>query len=409
MKRLLHSLFGLLALASTASGVEGPLKVFILAGQSNMQGHADVSTLDYLADDPSTAGLLNDIRAEDGSFRVIERVRITSVGCAGDGWSDVIEQVGPLTAGFGASTEKIGPELTFGITMARSIDGPILIIKTAWGGRSLMTDFRPPSAGPRVFSQFIRDQWRERGLDPDAEAERHERELNGVFYRHMIEHVKQVLGDLPRVVPDYDPARGYELAGFVWFQGFNDLVDGWSYPDGDKPDGYREYADLLGHLIRDVRRDLDAPQLPVVIGVMGIGGADDEIDASQRNFRAAQASVAELPEFRDNVIAVPTAPFWSDELGAIDRKHEQVGQQRWYLESKHPEHANADGKMSAEEIDASVRKYEQELISPAEAALWKRGASNGGYHYLGCARTLAAVGRAFAQANLELMKKAETR
>ncbi len=409
MRTLLRSLVLLLALATPSPGVEKPLKIFILAGQSNMQGHADVSTLDYLADDPSTAVLLDEIRAEDGTFREIDRVRITSVGSAGDGWSDVIEQVGPLTAGFGASTEKIGPELTFGITMARSVDGPILIIKTAWGGRSLMTDFRPPSARPRHFGSYIRDRWREQGLDPDAEAERHERELNGVFYRHMIDHVKRVLADLPRVVPDYDPEQGYELAGFVWFQGFNDLVDGWSYPDGDKPDGYREYADLLGHLIRDVRRDLDAPQLPVVIGVMGIGGADEAVDASQRNFRTAQASVAELPEFRGNVVAVPTAPFWSDELGAIDRKHEQVGQMRWFLESKHAEHANADGKMSADEIDASVRKFEQELISPAEATLWKRGASNGGYHYLGCARTLAAIGRAFAEANLELMEKNETR
>jgi len=39
-------------------------------------------------------------------------------------------------------------------------------------------------------------------------------------------HAKKVLDDIKRVVPEYDPKQGYELTGFVWFQGFNDLVSG---------------------------------------------------------------------------------------------------------------------------------------------------------------------------------------
>ncbi|MFN0125835.1 MAG: sialate O-acetylesterase, partial [Verrucomicrobiales bacterium] len=35
-----------------------PLKVFILAGQSNMEGHAAVSTFDYIGKDPLTAPIL---------------------------------------------------------------------------------------------------------------------------------------------------------------------------------------------------------------------------------------------------------------------------------------------------------------------------------------------------------------
>jgi alpha-galactosidase len=50
-----------------------------------------------------------------------------------------------------------------------------------------------------------------------------------------------------------------------------------------------------------------------------------------------------------------------------------------------------------------LKKYEAELISPAEAAKWARGASNAGYHYLGCAKTFALMGQAFADANLEMM------
>ena len=78
----------------------------------------------------------------------------------------------------------------------------------------------------------------------------------------MIEHVQKVLKDIKRVVPDYDPKQGYELAGFVWFQGFNDLVDSWTYPEQNKPGGYDQYAELLGHLIRDVRKDLSARKCP---------------------------------------------------------------------------------------------------------------------------------------------------
>ena len=171
----------------------GPLQIFILAGQSNMQGHANVSTLDSLADDPKTAPILKEMRNADGIPRVCQKVWISSVGCAGDGYSDVIEQTGKLTAGFGASPSEIGPEYTFGIYMEKRLNKPILIIKTSWGGRNLMTDFRPPSAGLRVFNDYTLTKWKERGLNPDQEAAKN-REQCGVFYRHMIEHVHKVLG-----------------------------------------------------------------------------------------------------------------------------------------------------------------------------------------------------------------------
>ena len=144
-----------------------PLKVFILAGQSNMQGHANVSTLDSLADDAKTAPILEEMRNPDGKPRICEKVWISSVGCAGDGWSDVIEQTGKLTTGFGASPEEIGPEFTFGIYLEKLLGEPILLIKTSWGGRSLHTDFRPPSAGPYVWSDFELARCKERGDNLD--------------------------------------------------------------------------------------------------------------------------------------------------------------------------------------------------------------------------------------------------
>jgi alpha-galactosidase len=59
--------------------------------------------------------------------------------------------------------------------------------------------------------------------------------------------------------------------------------------------------------------------------------------------------------------------------------------------------------MTQEQKNNYLKKYEADLISSAEAALWKRGASNAGYHYLGCAKTFALMGRAFAEANLQML------
>jgi hypothetical protein len=96
--------------------------------------------------------------------------------------------------------------------------------------------------------------------------------------------------------------------------------------------------------------------------------------------------------------------IWSDELGAIEGKHEKVKQMRYFLDSKHKDHANADGKMTEEQKREFVKKFEADLITPAEVALWKRGASNAGYHYLGCATTFALMGKAFAEANLKMLE-----
>ena len=229
-------------------------------------------------------------------------------------------------------------------------------------------------------------------------------EKDDILINLQIEHVKKVLNDVKRVYPDYEAAQGYELAGFVWLQGFNDMVDGHAYPTHNKPNRFDHYSEWLAHFIRDVRKDLAAPNLPFVIGVMGVGGLKDK-SVDTVAFRRAMAAPAAMPEFKGNVAAVQTAPFWSDELGAIDKKHEKVRQMRYFLDSKHKDHANADGKMTEEQKREFMKKFEAGLVTPAEAGLWKRGASNAGYHYLGCAKTFALMGKAFAEATLTMMKR----
>lgn len=386
-----------------------PLKVFILAGQSNMQGHARIETFDYIGDDPATAPLLKEMRDASGKPVVCDKVWISSVGCLGDAYTDLTEKTGKLSAGFGAPDGKIGPEFTFGIYMEKLLGEPILLIKTAWGGRSLHTDFRSPSAGPYKLSYFQEENYPKQqghGIPPDFEKWKADKiKDTGVYYREMIKHIKYVLADPKRVCPAYDAKAGFEIAGFVWLQGFNDMVDGHVYPapkQGDTSPLYAEYSRALAALIRDVRKDLAAPQMPFVIGVMGVGGKT--ADAGMVAFRAAMSAPAELPEFKGNVTAVQTAPLWSEELGAIAKKKDEISQMGDFLNSKHKDHANAAGTMTAEQKQAYLKEFEAKTISPADAAIWQRGASNAGYHYLGCAKTFALMGKVFAEQNFSMMK-----
>jgi alpha-galactosidase len=407
MKRTLFSIaaFSLACDLVTAA----PLKVYVLAGQSNMEGHAKIETFDYIGDDPATAPLLKQMRDEKGQPRVCAHTWISYLTGPYDGSANG-EGFGKLTAGYGARGDrptedggKIGPEFTFGLTLDEALDQPVLIIKTAWGGRSLHTEFRPPSAGPYELNDYQKKLYYGppgHGVPKDMNQWTAEKNREtGRFYRYMIEHVKQVLADPKRVCPDYDPAAGYEIAGFVWLQGFNDMVDGHTYPDRGKPERFALYSDLLAHFIRDVRKDFDAPEMPFIIGVMGVGGVNAQADTVA--FREAMTAPSLLPEFRGNVFAVPTAPFWSQELAAIDDKRQQVRQMGHYLNSKHKDHANADGHMTEEEKRAYLKDYESRLITPADLALWERGASNAGYHYLGCAKTFALMGKAFAETLLK--------
>ncbi len=381
----------LLAMSVPATAAEKPLKVFILAGQSNMQGHANVSTFDSLADDPKTAPLLKEMRTPDGKPKVCEKVWITSVGCLGDAYTDLKEQKGKLTVGYGASNDvKIGPEFTFGITMEKLLGEPILIIKTSWGGRSLHTDFRPPSGGAFEWSEAELSQRKKRGDDLEKlKAEKVK--ATGVYYREMMAHVRKVLKDIKRVVPDYDPKQGYELAGFVWFQGFNDLVDSGVYPNQMKPGGYDLYAELMAHFIRDVRKDLSAPKMPFVIGVLGVGGVKQGNKGHTLHFRQAQAAPASLPEFKDNVKVVDTAPFWDDDLDAIKQRMDR-------LNDKLNQEFKKDPKLTREAKEEARGKAIADAFTPEETKRLKAGVSNGGYHYLGAAKILAPIGKAFAEA-----------
>jgi len=373
-----------------------PLKVFILAGQSNMEGHAHVRTLQHLAMKPETVAMYEAIQNADGTPKVHEQVWISYLSSSG------VKQ-GQLTTGYGANEEKIGPELTFGIYLQQSLNEPILLIKTAWGGKSLHTDFRPPSAGPFPFRDEQLEQFRKEGKDV-AKIQAEKAEATGANYRLMLEHIRKVLANIKGVYPGHNEQAGYELAGFIWLQGWNDMVDGGVYPDRGKPGGYDQYSVNLAHFIRDVRRDLNEPQLPFVIGVMGVGGPVADYSAEQQryaavhqNFRDAMAAPAKLAEFQGNVINVLTEKYWDAQLSDLNQRRESV-------KRKAAQQAK-DQNLATE----AARQLETQLLSQAisvrENELLKNGISNAEYHYLGSARILGGIGKGFAEAMAEQLRR----
>ncbi len=254
-----------------------PLKVFILAGQSNMEGQAVVDlegkdynggkgTLASLMKDPAKKGLLGHLKDEQGNWRVRDDVWVSYQP------EEKPLRKGPLTFGFTrhGDSHHFGPELQFGHVVGDAIENPVLLIKTAWGGKSLYVDFRPPSSGGAT----------------------------GRYYTLMIEQVRAALASIKKEFPEIK-SDGYELAGLVWYQGWNDGCD----PKHAVP----EYEANLVNLIKDVRKDLGAPALPVVVGELTGPWVDAPREWDQ--LRKAQAAAAARPEFAGNVVFVPTHDF----------------------------------------------------------------------------------------------------
>jgi alpha-galactosidase len=263
----MHGLMLLAALLAAAGPGEprGPVKVFILAGQSNMEGQGMIrgekpGTLESLLKNPASAPRFKHLADAQGKWVVREDVWIWYLG-----------RTGGLTVGYSPKGDAIGPELQFGHGVGDAIDAPVLLIKTAWGGKSLAKDFRPPSAGGEV----------------------------GPSYTAMMAHVKEVLAGLKTLFPRYD-GQGYEIAGFGWHQGWNDRIN-QAYNE--------EYEKNLAHLIRDVRKDLGVPKLPFVIAETGMSGPEEK-NPRALSLMKAQAAVAEYPEFKGNVAFVGTKDFW---------------------------------------------------------------------------------------------------
>ena len=169
-----------------------------------------------------------------------------------------------------------------------ALEEPVLLVKCAWGGKSLAVDFRPPSAGRVPYSL---------GEKGDA-AIAADPTLVGRYYRETLARSRAALDSIKDLVPGSD--ESHVLAGFGWHQGWNDRIS-------DRFNA--EYEGNLAHFIRDMRRDLGVPALPFVIAETGMNGPG-ETHPRALSLMKAQAAVAGHPEFKGNVAFVGTRAFW---------------------------------------------------------------------------------------------------
>jgi alpha-galactosidase len=94
--------------------------------------------------------------------------------------------------------------------------------------------------------------------------------------------------------------RPVQLVGFGWHQGWNDRINAAFV---------EEYEKNMANFIRDVRKDLHAPDLPFVIAETGMGGEAEQNELALELMKA-QAAVAQHTEFKGNVAFVGTRAFW---------------------------------------------------------------------------------------------------
>ena len=378
------------------------VKVFILAGQSNMEGRGFPEPLSWQTTQAEFRQRYTHF-IKDGDFDAFN-AKVAETKDANDRrktptylwssrqdvWINYLGKHGDLTVGYGAPQEGFGPELNFGHVVGNHFDEQVLIIKTSWGGRALARGFLPPSSmlTDAEYAQQAEEQneknkaWNaaepakidahnKRVTEQNKTAEKKKRlrtfkpremvtmeqykEQFGKDYRNMVSEVHNCLANLSDRFPSYK-GQGYQIEGFVWFQGWNDQYN----------DRWLTYEENLANLIRDVRKEFKAPNMSMVIGQMGHDGMKPTKPDSPRDYiKKAQVAVPQSPEFKDNAVCVKTDQYWDMEADAI-----YTGPGGW-----------------SKDVDK-----------------WRQFGNDRAYHYYGSPWCFAQIGTGFGNAMLELVK-----
>ncbi len=292
---------------SSIGSTNKPVKVFIMMGQSNMVGQGNVDPI-------GTLGTLATISKQDGKFPNLLDV-------AGTNWlprNDVTYKgvvaataAGPLAPGQGGGTGSIGPELGFGQIMGYYHDEPVLLLKTSEGGKNLGYQLLPLGSPSYVSAGF---NYAGYGVSPPRWAVGTspipDGTTGGEQYDKTVAAAKSVLNNFSTQYPQY-AAQGYVIAGFVWFQGYNDIVAGANF---------QTYVDRyemnLVNYIKAIRTEFNAPNVPFVIAASGFDGpAAAGNTLTVINAQLAVSDPVKHPGFQGNVKTVDTRGYWR--IGAI--------------------------------------------------------------------------------------------
>lgn len=281
------------------------VKVFILLGQSNMLGFGRVGpketkgSLEYMIKEKGKFGFLID---DAGKWTVRKDVRFVHVmDQRGVDYKDM-EKFQDVKNEWLTVNGNFGPELGFGHVMGHLLDEPVLVLKACIGNRSLGWDLLPPGSERwefegKIYAGYkdVATSW-DKGTEPKAVPW-----YAGRQYDADTAHAKAVLKNLKKYYPDYQD-QGYEIAGFVWWQGHKDQNAAHA----------SRYEHNLVQLIKSLRKDFDAPNAKFVLAT-GCGNPGRE--SFGLKIAEAQLAIADAKkhlEFAGNVKAVDSRDLWRE-------------------------------------------------------------------------------------------------
>lgn len=303
----------LLALAllagASAHAADKPVKVYILMGQSNMVGMGSVTgdkegSLEKAVKQEKLYPYLVDA---SGNWAQRDDVRYVQVMVGRGGGMNVLNNDW-LKVGKG----KIGVEHGFGKIIGDATEEPVLILKSCIGNRALGWDLLPPGSERfehegKVYAGYKEkpDTWpAEPGKGKDTPPPAQWLDKNGKpiewyagkQYDDDVANAKTVLAELDKYFPG---AKGYEVAGFLWWQGERDCGSaGLS----------QRYEQNLVAIIKSLRKDFNAPNAKFVMGTLGeaVKGGGGNTETVMNAMMAVAGSSGKYPEFKGNVATVYT-------------------------------------------------------------------------------------------------------
>jgi Carbohydrate esterase, sialic acid-specific acetylesterase len=305
-----------------------PVKVYIMLGQSNMLGFGRVGpkettgTLEFLVKEKGKYPHLVD---DAGNWTTRQDVRYVHVmDQRGVDYKDM-EKFSDVRNEWLTPNKSFGPELGFGHVMGHFHVEPVLLLKACIGNRSLGWDLLPPGSERFEFEGKIYAGYKDvanfwdKGTEPKPVPW-----YAGRQYDADTAHAKAVLKNLEKYYPGYT-GQGYEVAGFVWWQGHKDQSAALA----------GRYEQNLVHLIKSLRNDFDAPNAKFVLatgcGNPGREGFGLQIAEAQL---AVDGDKGKYPEFKGNVKAVDTRDLWRDaDVSPVNQGHHYNHNAETYYET----------------------------------------------------------------------------
>lgn len=298
------------------------VQVFIIMGQSNTleMGKVKGDKEGSLEHAVNTENLYPFMVDDDGKWTTRQDVRnVHTQGSGGPGGRGGVRRNDWLTVSGG----KIGIETGIGHQLGNALDEPVLILKSSIGNRSLGWDLLPPGSPSYEYELEVKnrktkkiekknfvyagygqspDKW-EKGTEPKPIGWK-----AGVQYDGDVARAKDVLNNLDKYYPG---ASGYEVAGFLWWQGDKDR-----YNEGHAV----MYEKNLNNLIAALRKDFNAPNAKFVCATLG-QTSKENAKGNEKLILDAMLAISDAqkyPKLKGDVATVYTHPL---SMGSSSNAH----------------------------------------------------------------------------------------